>query len=130
MTSCDGRSPRDPQAGFTLIETLVALAVLAVGAMAVLAGAERYAANTRGLEDRIVARWVAENALSATTLNLPLEQRWIEAAGIVWRIELETQRLPNSGLSMVTARVSDAAAGQGASLVALTGYLALEGEAK
>lgn len=130
MIDCPATSPRDPQAGFTLIETLVALAVLAVGAMALLSGAERYTANTRGLEDRIVARWVAENALSAVTLNLPIEQRWIEAAGIVWRVDLETQSLPNSGLSMVTARVSDAAAGQDASLVALTGYLALEGEAK
>ncbi len=130
MISYAIRSPRDPQAGFTLIETLVALAVLAVGAMALLAGAERYAANTRGLEDRIIARWVAENALSATTLNLPIEQRWTEAAGVAWRVDLETRSLPNSGLSMVTARVSDAAAVQDASLVALSGYLAFEGEAK
>mgnify|MGYP003325305209 CR=1 FL=1 len=55
---------RVSQAGFTLIETLVALAVLAVGSVTLLVGVERHAARVHGLSDRLVARWVAENALA------------------------------------------------------------------
>ena len=114
---------RDPQAGLTLIETLVALAVLAVGSMTLLVGVERHAAATRGLEDRIVARWVAENALAAAALNLAPDPAWSTALGVDWAVRSDTRPLPGSGLSAVTVRVADAAAGPDASLVALTGYL-------
>lgn len=119
---------RDGQAGFTLIETLVALTVLAVGSVTLLAGVERHVAATRGLEDRIVARWVAENALAAATLKLPIEGAWTQAMGVDWQARLETRLLPRTGLSAVTAPVGDAAAGPDTSLVVLTGYLALTGD--
>ncbi len=121
---------RDMEGGFSLIETLVALAVLAVGAMALLAGAERYVINTRGLEDRIVARWVAENALAAMTVGVPFEPSWGEAFGVTWRSTVVTRPLPDTGLSMVTVRVSDAAERSEAPVVSLTGYLVLKGEIK
>jgi general secretion pathway protein I len=116
---------RVPDAGFTLIETLVALTVLAVGSMTLMTGVERHAAGTRGLSDRVVARWVAENALAATTLGLAVEPRWRSALGVDWAVTQDARALPGSGLHAVTVRVADAAAGADASLVTLTGYLAL-----
>jgi general secretion pathway protein I len=116
---------RDAQDGFTLIETLVALAVLAVGSVTLLVGVERHVAGTSGLADRVVARWVAENALAATTLGLEMQQDWTRALGIDWTATQEARHLPGSGLSAVTVRVADAAAGPDAALVTLTGYLAL-----
>lgn len=116
---------RNSQAGFTLIETLVALAVLAVGSVTLLVGVERHASGVRGLSDRVVARWVAENAIAATTLGLPLQPKWTQAMGIDWAVSLDARPLPRSGLQAVTARVVDTAAGTDAALVALTGYIAL-----
>ena len=116
---------RDTQAGFTLIETLVALAVLAVGSVTLLVGVERHVSGVRGLSDRIVARWVAENALAATTLGLPMKAQWARAMDIDWTVSLEARALPGSGLQAVTARVADGAADIDATLVSLTGYIAL-----
>ncbi len=123
-------TPRDPQAGFTLIETLVAMTVLAVGAMTLLTGVERHATATRGLEDRIVARWVAENVLAATALDLGVDDDWTRALGVDWAARTETRPLAGSGLRAVTVRVGDAAAGAEGSLVALTGYLPARGDAQ
>lgn len=118
---------RDPQAGFTLIETLVALAVLAVGSMTLLVGVERHAAATRGLEDRIVARWVAENVLAAERLGLGLSPDWTDALGVDWVARIDSRPLPGTGLRAVTVRVGDGASGADASVVSLTGYLPGQG---
>lgn len=118
-------TPRNAEAGFTLIETLVALTVLAVGSMTLLAGVERHAASTRGLSDRLIARWVAENTLAATTLGIQIVPRWRTALGIEWAVTQDARQLPGTNLHAVTVRVADAAEGFDASLVVLTGYLAL-----
>lgn len=121
---------RQSEAGFTLMETLVALAVLAVGSMGILTAVERHASTTRGLEDRIVARWVAENALAATTLGIPTRPDWTSAMSVDWRVRTEGSALPNSGLRAVTVLVADALAGPDATLVVLTGYVPVQGGAE
>jgi general secretion pathway protein I len=61
---------RQPDAGFTLIETLVALAVLAMSAVALLATTEAHVRRIAGLESRAAALWVAENHLAEIGLGL------------------------------------------------------------
>ena len=76
--------------GFTLIEVIVALAVLAFAMGAVISGMARYADNAASLRERTIALWVAHNRLT----EIDLEPAWpatgksdgdAEMAGIEWR---------------------------------------------
>ncbi len=51
------------QGGFTLVEVLVATAILAFSMAALLKSAGEYAFGTAHVQDRVIARLVAENAL-------------------------------------------------------------------
>jgi general secretion pathway protein I len=55
---------RTRAAGFTLLEVLVALAIIAIALTALVALGGRSADTTRALALRIQARWVAQNQLS------------------------------------------------------------------
>jgi general secretion pathway protein I len=61
---------RTPDAGFTLIETLIALAILAMTAVAMLGATQAHIARIAGLEYRAAGQWVAENYLAELTLGL------------------------------------------------------------
>jgi general secretion pathway protein I len=52
------------RAGFTLIEVLIALAIVAIGLLAALRAAGQGTANTAELRARLLAGWVAENRLA------------------------------------------------------------------
>jgi general secretion pathway protein I len=54
---------RRPQHGFTLIEILVALAVMVIAMTALWKGLAQGVAVSQGMSDRVVARWVAENRI-------------------------------------------------------------------
>lgn len=65
--------PRRGDAGFSLVESLVALAVLAIASTALLVASQGYVRRIVGLEDRALAQIAAENALAELQLGLPLE---------------------------------------------------------
>ena len=54
-------SPRCRQHGFTLLEVLVALAVLAITMGALIKVTDTYAFNASYLQEKTLAQWVAEN---------------------------------------------------------------------
>ena len=81
------------EAGFTLLEVLVALAVLAVGAVSLLTATQTHITRISQIENRTVARWVADNRLAALRIGVRqpdvvdmLEQRWDV---VVTRIETQ-----------------------------------------
>ena len=59
-------NPQTPQrgAGFTLIEILVALAILAIAVSAVVAAVSGHVSNAAYLRDRTLAHWVAMNKVA------------------------------------------------------------------
>ena len=56
--------------GFTLIEVVVALAVIAIGMAAVIKATGIVTKNTAQLNERTIAMWVAQNAMAQFELDL------------------------------------------------------------
>jgi len=109
----------DPQAGFTLIETLVALAVLATGAVALLGVVEDHAGRIAGLEDRIAMRWAAENRMAARHLGIEPLPQWDSVFETRFSVTEEQRVLTDNGLTETIVSVQGDRGG-----VILRGYVA------
>lgn len=75
--------------GFTLIEVVVAVAVIAVGLMGTIKTVGTVTKNTAHLNERVIATWVAQNAMASYELNLENDAEKEttgseEVAGIEW----------------------------------------------
>lgn len=75
--------------GFTLIEVVVALAVITIGLSAVIKATGIVTKNTAQLNERTIAMWVAQNAMAEFELDLEGEANketkgTEEMAGVEW----------------------------------------------
>jgi general secretion pathway protein I len=102
--------PPAPQAGFTLIEMVVAVAILAMAMAAILSGMARHADNTAHLRERTVALWIAHNRLT----EIELQPAWpdvgrsdgeVQFGGRKWRWEAEVQKTSDDRLRRIDIRV-------------------------
>lgn len=99
------------QRGFTLIEVLVALAIISVALLAALRAAGQGTNSVRELRSRVFAGWVAQNLLATQRARgdwPPLgTQRGTESQGgieFVWREEIVAT--PNPAFHRVNVTVS------------------------
>ncbi|MGH8482355.1 MAG: type II secretion system minor pseudopilin GspI [Nevskiaceae bacterium] len=101
---------RRAAAGFTLVEIVVAVAVLAVAMGALITGMARYADNAATLREKTVALWVAHNRLT----EIGLEPAWpelgksdgeVELAGIEWRWDVSVVETPDPRVRRVDIEV-------------------------
>ena len=113
--------------GFTLIEVLVALAIISIALLAALRAAGQGTANLGELRARVLAGWVAENLLAEHRARgdwLPLGiQRGSEREGDIdfgWREEVVAT--PHPAFRRVDVFVY-AAPGEARALAHLTGFL-------
>lgn len=102
--------------GFTLVEVLVALVVVALGMGAVLAALTSAADSTGRLRDVTQAEWIALNQVTLVRLNLsaPRDGRSeddIDYAGRRWRWRSDVEKTEIPGLLRITVRVRQLAAG-------------------
>ena len=113
--------------GFTLVEILVALAILAVALSAGMRAVAQSADGATLLKHRTLALWVAQNRLAAAQLETPwpgLGSRNGEAvqagASFVWHENISGT--PNPAFRKIDIAVADAAQPDYA-LAQLSGYL-------
>lgn len=112
---------RAPEAGFTLIETLVALAVLATSAVALLGATEAHIARIADLETRAAAQWAAENTLAELTLRLAPDPEPAPLLGIGFRMAVESTPTSDPDLTRVDITATDADSGR--TYARLTGFV-------
>ena len=99
--------------GFTLIEVLVALAIVALTLGAGLRAAGALVDNTQRLADVTAAQWCADNQLSALRLTRAFPgvgdaDFSCEQAGRTYRGVLRTRPTPNPSFRRVDAVIEDA----------------------
>ncbi len=103
-------SPRRRAAGFTLIEVLITLVVVAVALLALTRAASVQIANFDALRERTLAGWVAANALADARIapERPTPGRSdgrVELAGRAWRWQREVSAIPHSDILRIDVRV-------------------------
>ena len=104
-------SRRRHAAGFTLIEVLVALVVVAVALFAVVKATAEQLSNASRLREVTFAQWVARNKLT----EMQVEGVWttgrqdsrVEFAGRTWPVQVAIEDTPNDRIRRVEVSVAD-----------------------
>jgi len=114
-------------AGFTLIEVLVALAIVAIALMSALRAAGQGTNNLSELRSRLLAGWVAENLLAEHRarrdwLPLGIQRGTGREGGLEFAWREEVIATPNPAFRRVEIRVF-ATAEESNSLAQLTGFV-------
>ena len=123
----DAQARRAQNAGFTLIEILVALALAAVALAAGMRALAQAADGASMLKARTLALWVAQNQLAAVQLAPEAMARTASRgeamqAGIAFRWRIDVGSTPNPAFQRVDIVVAEAAAPDYV-LAQLTGYV-------
>lgn len=121
---------RRSRGGFTLIEVLVALAIVAIGMAALMTALTSSASTTVYMRDKTLAEWVALNQIEAVRLKLQRPQKGesegdAEMAGRKWKWHQEVMETEVKGIMRIDVSVKPAEIGGDANwyttLSAITG---------
>jgi general secretion pathway protein I len=113
------------QSGFTLLEALIALAVIAIGLSAAMRAIGMATRSTAELRQRQLAHWVADNRLAEIRAlgqfpGVGSEEGEAEQGGEKFRWQAEVKPTPNPLFRRVDIRVSGA--GTTTPLAQLSGF--------
>ena len=104
-------SKRDRERGFTLLEVLVAMTILAVALGAMIRGTGNAAANVSYMRDKTLAAWVAENQIAERLLQsdwppVGLNNGRDEMADRDWLWEVEVKTTDDPDLRRIEVSVA------------------------
>jgi general secretion pathway protein I len=106
----EGLAPRAcSEDGFTLVEVLVALVILAVATAGLIQAAEGHIDSIEGMQSRAVAQWVAENRIVELTLAPESREQLpetVEMGGQSWTVRLSERPVEDPSLSALTVSVA------------------------
>jgi len=108
--------------GFSLIEALVALAVLAIATVGLVGAVEQHIDSTRAMERRAAATWVAENRMAELALGPVARADGDDVAmlGARWRVAVARRSTDDPEIERVQVRVY--AAGETVPSATLDGF--------
>jgi len=120
--------------GFTLVEMLVALVILAVASIAIYGRSGQAVSTLYALEQRTMANWIAQDHLTRLRLNQrfsqdPLnpgrESEDLFTAGRLWAIDVDVTTTEVETMWRVEVAVSVVSedTGQGDPIITATGFL-------
>lgn len=138
IRTCPYASPVGPCPGFTLVEVLVSVVILAVGLTAVVASFQSSLSTLSGARDVIEANSVAQRELDAVcrdiSTGVPLQARDSEGGEVrdgitfVWRVHAEPAGVSGLAAGAALYEVTASAGRRGGPAVAtLTTYAAAAG---
>ncbi len=107
------------EAGFSLIEALIALAVLAISAISLLAATQAHVTRIAGLESRATAQFVAENRLAQLELGIAGDNDPATMLGRSFEVTASRTGTSDPDLQRIDLSVSD-----GSTVESFIGFLA------
>ena len=114
--------------GFTLIEVVVALAIVALGMFAVFKAIGDTTSNIGYLRDRSMAAWIADNRITEMRLSgeypsVDKTEGDVDYAGRRWHWIAIVSQTPVDGLRRIDMKVRREGDAEDSSLVSLAGFV-------
>jgi len=115
------------QSGFTLIEVLAALIIVALGMLAVIEAVTQTINNANYLREKTIAHWVAMNKLTEVRLAATAPAGGdsngdIEMAGTTWHWRMTIDVAPGNTMQRIDINVAPKSAGDKVSIASVTGF--------
>lgn len=119
-------------AGFTLLEVLIAVAVLALALTAIISGGANYARSASDLRDKTLALWVAHDRFA----EIDLQPTWpqtgdssdeVTMGGTTWTWHVHVSGTQDPTLRRLDIQVVKKGDGSGRSYASLTDFLSSAG---
>jgi general secretion pathway protein I len=118
---------RNADRGFTLIEVLAALIIVALGMLAVIKGVNETVRNSNYLRDKTLAHWIAMNQLTEVRLSgrvpeMAKSDGDLQFAGQKWRWKMNVTQTPVKSMRRIDINVRRDGMPDTSSLAAITGF--------
>ena len=118
---------RNANRGFTLIEVLAALIIVALGMLAVIKGVNETVRNSNYLRDKTLAHWIAMNQLTEVRLSgrvpeIAKSDGDLQFAGQKWRWKMNVTQTPVKSMRRIDINVRRDGMPDTSSLAAITGF--------